>query len=43
MVPRHVVVLDRFPLLSSGKADRKMLLAILEAEMNGQSPEVMTP
>ena len=43
MVPRYLKVLDQFPQLSSGKADRKMLRSILEDQMNQQSEEVMTP
>jgi len=42
MVPRYLTVLDQFPLLSSGKADRSMLLSILESHMNGER-QVMTP
>lgn len=33
MIPRHVVVLEQFPQLSSGKTDRKMLLSILEHQI----------
>jgi amino acid adenylation domain-containing protein len=43
MVPRYVAVLDAFPQLSSGKADRKKLLSILEDRMNQQTLEVMAP
>ena len=43
MVPRYVTVLDEFPQLSSGKADRKKLLSILEDRMNRQPLEVMAP
>jgi amino acid adenylation domain-containing protein len=43
MVPRYVTVLDAFPQLSSGKADRNALLSILEKRMTQQSLEVMAP
>ncbi|HXZ03047.1 MAG TPA: amino acid adenylation domain-containing protein [Stellaceae bacterium] len=43
MVPRHVMAVDEFPQLSSGKTDRKALLSMLERQMNRQSQEVMTP
>jgi amino acid adenylation domain-containing protein len=43
MVPRHVIALDQFPQLSSGKTDRKKLLSILENDVNRQNQEVMIP
>lgn len=39
MVPRYITVLDRFPLLSSGKADRKALLSILQQRINVSNQE----
>ena len=42
MVPRYATVLDQFPLLSSGKTDRKALLSLLEFRMKREAEEVMT-
>lgn len=42
MVPRYIEVFEEFPQLSSGKADRKALLSILESYMNRQNQEVVT-
>ena len=33
MIPRHVVVLERLPQLSSGKTDRKVLTSILQRQI----------
>lgn len=41
MIPRYVKVFDEFPQLSSGKADRKRLLSLLEDHMNQQNQEVV--
>jgi amino acid adenylation domain-containing protein len=41
MVPRYIEVFEEFPQLSSGKADRKALLSILESHMNRQTQEVV--
>ncbi|HEY6923308.1 MAG TPA: AMP-binding protein, partial [Steroidobacteraceae bacterium] len=44
MVPRYMRVLEQFPQLSSGKTDRKLLLSILEREIQQPtSKEVTTP
>ncbi len=42
MVPRYLAILDDFPKLSSGKADRKALTSILTARMTNESEEVVT-
>jgi amino acid adenylation domain-containing protein len=39
MVPRYVTVLDQFPQLSSGKADRKALLSLLQFRINQSNQE----
>jgi amino acid adenylation domain-containing protein len=39
MVPRYVTVLDQFPQLSSGKADRKALLSLLQFRINQPNQE----
>lgn len=39
MVPRYLTVLDSFPLLSSGKTDRKALLSILQQRINASHQE----
>lgn len=39
MVPRYVTILDQFPQLSSGKADRKALLSLLQHRINESNQE----
>lgn len=39
MVPRHITILDQFPQLSSGKADRKALLSLLQFRINQSNQE----
>jgi acyl-CoA synthetase (AMP-forming)/AMP-acid ligase II len=41
MVPRYVAILERFPQLSSGKTDRKVLSSTLE-QMHRQTCEVIS-
>jgi amino acid adenylation domain-containing protein len=42
MVPRYLGIVDDFPKLSSGKADRKALASILTVRMTNEAEEVMT-
>ncbi len=39
MVPRYLTALDEFPMLSSGKTDRKALLSILQQRINTSHQE----
>jgi amino acid adenylation domain-containing protein len=42
MVPRYLAIVDDFPKLSSGKADRKALTSILTHRMTQETEEVIT-
>jgi amino acid adenylation domain-containing protein len=42
MVPRYLAIVDDFPKLSSGKADRKALASILTVRMTKEAEEVVT-